>query len=350
MSDYRSSRHRRRRRRSDPARRPERPTLLAQHPRRPLQHHAKSPPDRWDPALYYDPDPTAPDKTYSKIGGWVREFDWDPMKLAAADPAEGRRQMDRTQKWAVAGHAQALPTSATPSGPLDPERTAVIIGNAMAGEKHYIDLRSAESVSRVLRALPRPTPSFRALPAAAQQELLAQARAAFLAGRPTINEDTMPGELANIIAGRVAALFDFHGPNFITDAACASAMAAIDAAVEGLRRTTTTPSSPAASTATWASRRSSSSARSVRCRPPALGPSTPVPMASSWARARRCSCSSGSADAERDGDRIYAVIRGFGGASDGKGKGITAPNPVGQTARRRAGLAERRPVDPATAG
>ncbi len=27
-------------------------------------------------------------------------------------------------------------------------------------------------------------------------------------------------------------------------------------------------------------------------------------------------------DAERDGDRIYAVVRGLAGASDGKGKGI----------------------------
>ncbi len=49
------------------------------------------------------------------------------------------------------------------------------------------------------------------------------------------------------------------------------------------------------------------------------------------------------ADAERDGDRIYAVIRGIAGSSDGKGKGITAPNPVGQKlaverAWRNAGL------------
>ena len=35
-------------------------------------------------------------------------------------------------------------------------------------------------------------------------------------------------------------------------------------------------------------------------------------------------------DAEKDGDKIYAVVRGIGGSSDGKGKGITAPNPLGQ--------------------
>ena len=35
----------------------------------------ETPDGRWDPALYYDPDPHAPDKTYSKIGGWVREYD-----------------------------------------------------------------------------------------------------------------------------------------------------------------------------------------------------------------------------------------------------------------------------------
>ena len=54
------------------------------------------------------------------------------------------------------------------------------------------------------------------------------------------------------------------------------------------------------------------------------------------------------ADAERDGDKIYAVIRGVGGSSDGKGKGITAPNPVGQVlAVQRAW--ENAGLDPATA-
>ena len=51
---------------------------------------------------------------------------------------------------------------------------------------------------------------------------------------PPITEDTMPGELGNCLAGRVANLFNLRGPNFIVDAACASAMAAMDASIEGL--------------------------------------------------------------------------------------------------------------------
>ena len=41
------------------------------------------------------------------------------------------------------------------------------------------------------------------------------------------------------------------------------------------------------------------------------------------------------ADAERDGDRVYAVIKGLGGSSDGRALGLTAPRSEGQ---RRASL------------
>ena len=69
---------------------------------------------------------------------------------------------------------------------------------------------------------------------------------------PRITEDTMPGELGNCVAGRVAKLFDLHGPNFVVDAACASTLAAFDISIQGLVRTSSTPWSPGASTATWA--------------------------------------------------------------------------------------------------
>ena len=57
-----------------------------------------------------------------------------------------------------------------------------------------------------------------------------------------------------------------------------------------------------------------------------------------FARSRRLRYGEGAAifilkrlaDAEQNGTRCTPCLRGIGGASDGKGKGITAPNPIGQ--------------------
>ena len=95
------------------------------------------PKDRWDPALYYDPDPRAPDKTYSRIGGWVREFPWDPIGWHLPLPPKVSEQMDDSQKWAVAAAREALIDAGWPGWNVDPERVAVVIGNAMGGEKIY---------------------------------------------------------------------------------------------------------------------------------------------------------------------------------------------------------------------
>ena len=94
-------------------------------------------PDRWDPALYYDPDHSAPDKTYSKIGGWVRNYVWDPMKWRLPIPPRVVDAMDESQKWAIACTREALEDYGYPKRPLNTDRTAVILGNAIGGEKHY---------------------------------------------------------------------------------------------------------------------------------------------------------------------------------------------------------------------
>ena len=55
------------------------------------------------------------------------------------------------------------------------------------------------------------------------------------------------------------------------------------------------------------------------------------------------------ADAQRDGDRIYAVIKSVAGSSDGRAKGLTAPRPEGQMAALERAYA-RAGVAPATVG
>lgn len=140
----------------------------------------------------------------------------------------------------------------------------------------------------------------------------------------------MPGELANIVAGRVANVLNLRGPNFITDAACASTFAAISAAVEMLDE------GHADAVLTGGVDRNMGASSFVKfCKIGALSATGTRPFGDG---ANGFVMGEGAAvfllkrlaDAERDGDKIYAVIRGIGASSDGKGKGITAPNPVGQ--------------------
>ncbi|MGB8644767.1 MAG: beta-ketoacyl synthase N-terminal-like domain-containing protein, partial [Anaerolineae bacterium] len=304
----------------------------------------ETPAERWCVADYYDPDPTAPDKTYSKIGGWVRgfEFDWKKYRI----PPRVAAAMDPSQQWAVTIADQALADYGYPLRPLDTERTAVIFGTAMGGEMHYLThLRIMfPEYARALEGIPE----FRDLSRSVKGNIVEQWHAVIERTTPPITEDTMPGELANIVSGRVANVFSLRGPNFIIDAACASSCAAIQAAAELLEQRQAD-----AVLAGGADRNMGVSSFVKFCKIGALSATGTRPFGDG---ADGFVMGEGSAafllkrlaDAERDGDKIYAVIRGVGGSSDGKGKGITAPNPVGQRlAIQRAW--ENAGLDPATA-
>ena len=285
-------------------------------------------PDRWNPALYYDPDPGAPDKTYSKIGGWVREFEWDPLKWRLPLPPRVVDAMDGAQKWAIACTREALEDYGYPKRELNLDRTAVILGNAMAGERHYLTSLRVY-FPEYARELEEST-SFAALPEAMRRDITRELHQRIGKLLPEITEDSMPGELANCIAGRIANLFNFHGPNFTTDAACASAMAAVSSAVEGLVENDFDVA------ITGGADRNMGAPTFVKfCKIGALSATGSRPFAEGadgfvMGEGAAVFVLKRLADAERDGDKIYAVIRGMGGSSDGKGKGITAPNPVGQ--------------------
>ncbi|MEI7989446.1 MAG: beta-ketoacyl synthase N-terminal-like domain-containing protein, partial [Chloroflexota bacterium] len=283
---------------------------------------------RWNANLYFDPDPSIPDKTYSKIGGWVDNFKLDPFKMGIAIPPKVLAGMDQAQQWGIAAAYQALQHYGYPQRTLDTSRTAVILGNSLAGEEHYrstMRIRFPEYLQALISL-----EDFQSLSADVQAKLINGMSANIHSQLPAITEDTMPGELANIIAGRIANVFNFGGPNFVTDAACASSLAAIESSMEGLLAYRFDAA------LTGGVDRSMGPESYVKfSKIGALSPDGSRPYAEG---ANGFVMGEGAAlfllkrleDAEKDGDTIYAVIRGVGGSSDGKGKGITAPNPVGQ--------------------
>jgi acyl transferase domain-containing protein/NAD(P)-dependent dehydrogenase (short-subunit alcohol dehydrogenase family)/acyl carrier protein len=285
-------------------------------------------PKRWDPALYFDENHAAPDKTYSKIGGWVREFTWDPIKWHLPIPPKVADAMDGGQKWAIGCTREVLEDYGYPKRSLNPDRTAVILGNAMAGERHYLTALRIylPEFERELSL----ADSFAALPEEVRKEITRKLHERIAKDLPEVTEDSMPGELSNCIAGRLANLFNFHGPNYVCDAACASAMAAMSSAIEGLVE----EDFDAAITG-GIDRNMGASTFVKFCKIGALSATGTRPYADGadgfvMGEGAALFLMKRLADAERDGDKIYAVVRGIGGSSDGKGKGITAPNPLGQ--------------------
>ncbi|MFW5966088.1 MAG: type I polyketide synthase, partial [Persicimonas sp.] len=287
------------------------------------------PRDRWDPDLYWDPDPEVPDKTYSKIGGWVTDFEFGRKKYRI--PPLVVEAMDPTQTLCLEAVHEALDDAGYLEADFDRERCAVILGNAMGGDlRDRTNLRAFYwEVEEAVRMTLLETVKGE-LGEDKIEQVVDHLEERFKGELPPINEDSMPGELANVVAGRVAALFNLRGPNFITDAACASSLAAIESAVRGLQ---TGRFDMAVSGGVDRCMGAPTYIKFAKIG--ALSPDGSRPFD---ADANGFVMGEGGAimilkrleDAERDGDNIYAVIRGIGGSSDGKGKGITAPNPVGQ--------------------
>ncbi|MBE57502.1 MAG: hypothetical protein CMB01_03930 [Euryarchaeota archaeon] len=283
------------------------------------------PDGRWDVGDFWvegGPKNVDENKTYSKIGGWIEnfEFDWRRWKI----PPGSLNQIDDTQLWAVTVSAAALEQAGymgEGSRELPKSRTGVIFANALGGENRNLSNHRVWADQFARHAV-----ESGGMPKEGKEAF----KAAILEGLPKVTEDTMPGELANVVSGRVANLLDLQGPNYSTDAACASTFAAIldacrllqtrqvDMMVAGASDRTMDPATFAKFSAIGA-----------------LSPSHSTPF-DSIANGFVMGEGSGAlalkrlSDAIRDGDPIQAVIRGVGASSDGRGKGITAPSTRGQ--------------------
>ena len=285
------------------------------------------PKKRWDWRLYWDSDKSVPDKTYAKIGGFLQDFEFNSRRHRI--PPNVAKQVAIVQQMTLESVDEALDDAGYgKERDFDRSRVGVILGNSMGGEvtDDYVVRTRVPAFKEALKALPE----FAALDGAIQSSILDGFEAGVKDPLPIINEDSMPGELSNVIAGRVANAFDLCGPNFTVDAACASSMAAMQSAVNSLQN------GDVDMCITGGADRSMGVPTYTKfCKIGALSPNQSAPFDED---ANGFVMGEGAgilvlkrlADARRDGDRVYAVIRGIGASSDGKGKGITAPNPRGQ--------------------
>jgi len=267
------------------------------------------PPERWDVATYYDPNATgafAGKKTPCKWGGFLDDVPFDP--LAYGIPPKSLAAIEPVQLLALEIAKRALADAGYDKRSFAREKTAVIFG-AEAGT----DLSTAYSFRAMF-------PHFVGeLPEALDGML------------PELSEDSFPGVLSNVIAGRIANRLDLGGVNYTVDAACAASLAALDMAVKEL-----VAGSSDMVLCGGADLHNSINDYLMFSSVHALSPTGLCHTFDAKAdgivlgEGVACVVLKRLADAERDGDRIYAVIKGVAGASDGKSLGLTAPRKEGQ--------------------
>ncbi|MFH9690055.1 SDR family NAD(P)-dependent oxidoreductase [Streptomyces sp. NPDC017413] len=282
------------------------------------------PATRWRVEDHYDPDPAAPDKTYARRGAFLPEVDFDPMAYGV--PPASLSATDTSQLLALMVADQVLTDADGPAG-VDRDRTGVVLGAA-----------ALELLPHMYGRAHRPA-WLAGLRESGLDETEAQAVCDRIAARfEPWRESSFPGLLGNVVAGRIANRFDLHGINHTTDAACASSLAALSTAVGEL-------SLGRADLVISGGVDTGNDIGMFLCfsKTPALSPTgdcrpfsaaadgTMLGEAVVMYALKRLS------DAERDGDRIHAVIRGIGTSSDGRSTAIYAPLPEGQErALRRA--------------
>ncbi|MET0337317.1 MAG: beta-ketoacyl synthase N-terminal-like domain-containing protein, partial [Caulobacter sp.] len=267
---------------------------------------AEVPADRWSTDLHWDGGPARAGMTPSKWGGFLGDVAIDP--LAYGIPPQSFGAVDPAQLLALHAATMALKDGGYDERYFDRARTAVIVatdgGLGLARRYHFRNF-------------------FR--------HYCGEMPDALDAMLPSLTEDSFPGVLGNVIAGRIANRLGLGGMNFTVDAACGSSLAALEVAVKELRHGDARMvllggvdcHNDISDYLLFAS--AGALSPTGRCRPfdknadgIALGEGVGMLVL------KRLS------DAERDNDRIYAVIEGVAGASDGKELGLTAPRKAGQ--------------------
>ena len=274
---------------------------------------------RWTHSAFYEPtDFRATDKTYVKKGAFIEGVE----EFAALHYGLAPRRvqvMDPQQRLAIEMTRQALQDAGYESKGFDRARTGVFIGASVSEYKDIVTARH--------RAIQMANGDYGDELSGAEAETIKTAVADVAPARAF----TVAGGLLNMIACSVSQTFDLSGPSMQLDAACSSALVAIHEATINLRARqcnlaiaggvylNLTPDNLVGFS------RIGAISPSGACRPfDAAADGFVMGEGVGLVVLKRLD------DARRDGDRIYAVLRGTGCNNDGKGDGPMTPRPEGQ--------------------
>ncbi|MEZ8824431.1 phosphopantetheine-binding protein [Vibrio amylolyticus] len=276
------------------------------------------PETHWRPEDYYDADRTTPDKSYCKRGGFIPEVDFNPMEFGL--PPNILELTDTSQLLSLIVAKEVLEDAKLPEG-YDRDKIGITLG--VGGGQKIAQSLNARLQYPVLKKVFKSS----GISDEDSEMLIKKFQDQYIHWE----ENSFPGSLGNVISGRIANRFDLGGINCVVDAACAGSLAAMRMAlselVEGRSEMMITGGVCTDNSPTMYMSFSKT---------PAFTTNETIQPFDIDSKGMMIGEGIGMValkrleDAERDGDRIYSVIKGVGSSSDGKFKSIYAPRPEGQ--------------------
>ncbi|MEE9296945.1 MAG: beta-ketoacyl synthase N-terminal-like domain-containing protein, partial [Phycisphaerae bacterium] len=278
------------------------------------------PSSHWSVADYFAPEGNGADLTYCRRGAFLSSIDFDPTEFGI--PPATLEAIDTSQLLSlVVAKAAMQDAGYGHEREFDRSRTSVILG--VTGTQEMVLPLAARMGHPIWR---------RALRACGVSEDVTESVVREISeAYVSWQENSFPGLLGNVVAGRIANRLNLRGTNCVVDAACASSLSAIHLSMLEL-------SSGRSDLALSGGVDALNDIFMFMCfsKTQALSPTGDARPFSKDADGTVIGEGVGMVvlkrleDARRDGDRIYAVIRGMGSSSDGRSQSIYAPRSQGQ--------------------
>lgn len=281
-----------------------------------------APAERIDP-IHFSDSKEGVDRFYCNRGGFIPDYEFDPTAFGILPLAVEGTEPDHLLTLDLV--QKALEDAGVFQKNVSLERTGIIIGKGNytgPGATRAIEIvRTGEQIYSLLQEL---------LPEVSSADIK-KVKQAFQERKGRFSADTAMGLIPNLVASLVSNRFNLGGVAFTVDAACASALIAVDHAVQELQRGRSDMMIAGGvhtgqNAAFW----------SIFSQLGALSHQQQIKPFSEDADGLLIGEGCGFIvlkrleEAVRDQDKIYAVIKGVGVSSDGNGTSVMSPSVKGQ--------------------